>query len=258
MKKGKTMEKKRVGYRIIIGLLIAISLLIPNNYEVKAVLNPYVVFKSPTDGAEYTQGEKATIEFYMLSGGYKNERYSIQVTDPSGKVVYENTKPQTNRNLRTTNCFDFPFYEYVDTTNLAAGKYTVYCRAQMYADYEWRDTSDEGQTWYFTVKEKPIEIKDNTLTVKGKTVKVKYKKIKKKAQNIGISKAISIKNAQGKISFIKKSGNKKIKINKSTGKITIKKGLKKGTYKVKVKVSASGNTKYRAITKQVIFKIKVK
>ena len=49
------------------------------------------------------------------------------------------------------------------------------------------------------------------------------------------------------------------RISKKTGKLVIKKGLKKGTYKVKVKVKASGNANYKASGwKSVIFKIKVK
>ena len=51
---------------------------------------------------------------------------------------------------------------------------------------------------------------------------------------------------------------KKIVINSKTGNITVKKGLKKGTYKVKVKVTAAGNTDYKKVTKTVTFKIKVK
>ena len=42
------------------------------------------------------------------------------------------------------------------------------------------------------------------------------------------------------------------------GKVTVKKGLKKGTYKVKVKVKAAGNKNYKAATKTVTFKINVK
>ena len=58
-----------------------------------------------------------------------------------------------------------------------------------------------------------------------------------------------------------KSFKKYFKINKSTGKVTIKKNskMKKGTYKVKVKVKALGNTNYKASgTKTVTFKVKVK
>jgi len=42
----------------------------------------------------------------------------------------------------------------------------------------------------------------------------------------------------------KRSFKKYFKINKTTGKVTIRKGLKKGTYKVKVKVKALGNSNY--------------
>ena len=57
---------------------------------------------------------------------------------------------------------------------------------------------------------------------------------------------------------IKYNGNSKITIAKSTGKVTVKKGLKKGTYKVKVKVKAAGTSNYNALTKTVTFTIKVK
>ena len=42
------------------------------------------------------------------------------------------------------------------------------------------------------------------------------------------------------------------------GNITVKKGLKKGTYKIKVNVTAAGNTTYKAVTKAVTVTIKVK
>ncbi len=53
----------------------------------------------------------------------------------------------------------------------------------------------------------------------------------------------------------------RIKINKTTGKVTIKKNkkMKKGTYKVKVKVKAKGNANYKASAwKKVTFKVIVK
>ena len=56
-----------------------------------------------------------------------------------------------------------------------------------------------------------------------------------------------------------KSFKKKFKINAKTGKVTIKKKLKKGTYKLKVKVKAAGNANYKASAwKAVTVKIKVK
>ncbi|MBQ7504431.1 MAG: starch-binding protein [Ruminococcus sp.] len=104
-----------------------------------------------------------------------------------------------------------------------------------------------------TIKIKVVK-RANPMTVKAKTVKAKANKktvIKK-------SKAFTIKKAKGKVVFKKVKGDKKITINKKTGKITVKKGLKKGkTYKFKVKVTAKGNTAYKAKSKTVTVKIKV-
>ena len=102
----------------------------------------------------------------------------------------------------------------------------------------------------------------NPIEVTAKTKTIKAKKLKKKAQKI---KALSVEYAEGKVTYkLVKSGiSKKIrklcKIN-SKGVITIKKWkkAKKGTYKIKVKVTAAGNRHYKAkkITKTVKVKIK--
>ena len=103
----------------------------------------------------------------------------------------------------------------------------------------------------------------NTLTAKGKTVPVKYSKLKKKAQTINRTKAIKVSKAKGTVTYtkykvIKKKFAKKFVVNKKTGKITVKKGLKKGTYKVWIKVKAAGNKTYKPLTKKVKVTIKVK
>ena len=100
--------------------------------------------------------------------------------------------------------------------------------------------------------------KANTLTVKAKKPVVKYKNLKKKKQTIARKNAITVSKAKGKVTYKKASGNKKITVNKKTGKITVKKGLKKGTYKVKIKVTAAGNSTYKAKSKTFAVAIKVK
>ena len=99
----------------------------------------------------------------------------------------------------------------------------------------------------------PLKIK------KGKTYKVKYSKLKKSKVKVPYTSVITFTNkGQGTLTFKKKSGNKKIKISKA-GTVTVKKKLRKGTYKVKVKVRAAGNSNYNASSyKTVTFKIKVK
>ena len=99
----------------------------------------------------------------------------------------------------------------------------------------------------------------NTLDVKGKTATIKYSKLKKKNQTLKVSKVIKTTDkGQGTVTYKKKSGNKKITINKKSGKITVKKGLKKGMYKLKIKVTAAGNAKYESATKAVTIKVEVK
>ena len=91
----------------------------------------------------------------------------------------------------------------------------------------------------------------NTLTAKGKTATVAAGK------SVAIAKGITAKNAKGKLTYVKKSGNAKITV--KNGKITVKKGLKKGTYTIKVNVKAAGNANWKAKTvKNVAVKVKVK
>ena len=79
-----------------------------------------------------------------------------------------------------------------------------------------------------------------------------------------IIQAMAVSNAQGKVTYKlssakkgKKSKKKYFTVAKS-GKITVKKKLKKGTYKVKIMVTAAGSSTYKAAVKTVTVSIKVK
>ncbi|MBR5181792.1 MAG: hypothetical protein IKW88_06020 [Clostridiales bacterium] len=106
----------------------------------------------------------------------------------------------------------------------------------------------------------------NTLSVAPKTAKVKYKKLKKKKQTVKRAKVMNVNNAQGNVTYkltaVKRGKSKKYKkyfsINATTGNVTIKKKLKKGTYKVTCNVTAAGDSDHSAATKTVTFTIKVK
>ncbi len=97
------------------------------------------------------------------------------------------------------------------------------------------------------------------VTVKAKTLKAK--KLKKKKLTV---KAITVKKAKGKITYkiIKKGTTakifKKISINKK-GVITFKKGkYAKKTYKIKVQITAAGNSKYKKKSLSRVIKVKIK
>ena len=108
---------------------------------------------------------------------------------------------------------------------------------------------------------------ENTLSVKGRTATVKYSSLKKQTRTLKRSQVIRlVKRGQGTLSYKyvtakkgSKSFSKYFKINKKTGKLIIKKGLKKGTYKVTVKLKAAGKGKYKASSwKKAVIRIKVK
>ena len=99
--------------------------------------------------------------------------------------------------------------------------------------------------------------KPNTMKVTGKTVTVKASKLKKKNQTVKAKKAVTVKKAIGRVTYAKASGNKKITV-ASNGKITVQKGLKRGKYKVKIKVTAEGNSKYLPLTKKITVTVVVK
>jgi uncharacterized repeat protein (TIGR02543 family) len=109
----------------------------------------------------------------------------------------------------------------------------------------------------------------NPLKIGAKTASVKYKKLKKKTQTLAVTKVIKFtKKLNDKKTYTlvsakkgSKSFKKYFKFNKTTGKVTIKKNkkMKKGTYKVRVKIQALGNSNYNAsAVKTVTFKVKVK
>ena len=97
----------------------------------------------------------------------------------------------------------------------------------------------------------------NTVKASAKTASVKLAKVKKANQVIKRANAIAVSGAKGTVTYAKASGNAKIVVNTKTGNLTVKKGLAKGTYKVKVKVKAAGTANYKAATKTVTVTIKV-
>ena len=115
----------------------------------------------------------------------------------------------------------------------------------------------------FTIK-KPVErrigklLQPMKVKAKKKVFPVKRSKVKKKKQSVSGRKIFEITNAQGNISYYKMGVSSKLSINRATGTITVKKGTKKGTYSITVRVSANGNVRYKAGSRSGRIKIKVK
>ena len=84
---------------------------------------------------------------------------------------------------------------------------------------------------------------------------VSYSALRKKSQVFTLGASVSSK---GTLTYAKTAGSSAFTVNKTNGKITVKKGLKKGTYKIKVKISAKATANYNAGTKTVLVTVRVK
>ena len=111
-------------------------------------------------------------------------------------------------------------------------------------DYKWTD----GTTTKKTVKWKIVKA-PNTLTVTGKQASVKFKKVKNADQFIARKNVMVVKQNKGEVTFQKTKGNKNILVDKVAGSVKVSKGMKKGTYNIKVKVTATGNAGYKVGSK---------
>ena len=100
----------------------------------------------------------------------------------------------------------------------------------------------------------------NPMNVAGKTVSAKYNK--KKASTVKAATAYNFKKkAVGAVSYsrVSKGSSKWLAVNSKNGNITVKAGAPKGkTWAIAVKISAKGNGNYKATSKTVTAKVKVK
>lgn len=136
-------------------------------------------------------------------------------------------------------------------------------------NHDWDDAlierptaNEEGEvesTCQWCGKIKTTYVPADSWSVKGKTASVKYSTLKKKSVTISRQAAVSLSGCDYRdITYKKISGNSKIAVNSKNGKITVKKGLKKGSYKLKVKVMSASGVLYDASEKAATVTIKVK
>ena len=103
---------------------------------------------------------------------------------------------------------------------------------------------------------------DSTLIAKAKKAKVSVsrKKVAKKSLKLASNLTAGVAKGQ-QITFASASSKavaKKFKVDVNTGRVTVAKGTKKGTYTVKVKVMAKQNGVYKAAARTVSYKVVVK
>ena len=123
------------------------------------------------------------------------------------------------------------------------------------------DVNELVKEGHLRVSVTPIVRMDSIMIAEGKTVKIKSKSGKlEKTKKITAKKAYSIKNQAGQVTFKKVKANKsskKFTVNEKTGKITVRKGLKRGIYRLRVNISDSGSKDYKPFDKNVTVRIKV-
>ena len=204
--------------------------------------------------AELKNGAKVTV----FAGGENS--YAVNGSSSIGKtVISSNSTFEMISDGHAFNCFS-PSDELKElgamvNTAAAAEGATAWNKTTWLTRYKYvkfpEDASEE-------IGPEP-ELKDNPLSVKGRTASISYSKLRKSSRKLSVSKVISFTSrGKGKITYTKLKGNKKITINRKTGKVTVKKGLGKGTYSVKVKVRAAGTDEYKPAEKTVTFVIRVR
>ena len=118
------------------------------------------------------------------------------------------------------------------------------------------NSSYKPKTVAVTVTIKVVTAK-NPITVKGNTVSFTTDDLAAGDKIIARSEALTINKAMGTLAFAKNIGSEGISVDPSTGDITVAGGLEAGTYKIEIKVKASGNSNYKSGSRSAIVTIKV-
>ena len=108
-----------------------------------------------------------------------------------------------------------------------------------------------------TAKVLTIKIAKKAPTIKTKigTKNLSYNALKKKAQVFTLGTSV---NSKGTLTYKKLSGSSAVSVNSKTGRLTVKKGLKKGTYRVKVQIKSAAKGNYTAGSRTVTVTVRVK
>ena len=203
----------------------------------------------------YYPGNNTSGKLSMDGVTFSTEKMTIP-TIGSSSVVTEVTVPLDEMRQTYLN----NLYLYVDVMKkldgevsgiiFDKGKFNINSTHTLYWDTLKKISNDTGDTEKPAVKQKNPTIRTK---VSSKTFTVSL--LKKKSQSFTLGASL---NSKGKLSYKKTSGSSGISVNSKTGKITVKKGMKKGNYKIKVQIKAAAKGNYKAGTKTVTIIVKVK
>lgn len=219
--------------------------------------------------ATIANDKKQTVPVTALQSGVTNLKTNITLNQSSYSLKVNATLPVLLSKSSTTITYSGHWPEYsmpvVDTPKLGVKDTTIATYSDnklvgVKAGTTKMTASLYGKKVTLSI---PVTVTSNTSTAKKTpTIKaattsktIKYTALKKKAQTFGIGAST---NSKGALTYKKTSGSAKLTINKSTGKVTVKKGTKKGTYKATIQVKAAAKGSYKAGSKSITIKVVVK
>lgn len=213
---------------------------------------------SPVSTGNYKAGESINVKLGINKYYYSYSSNGRKLNSPNSVILRFSKGEFAHTSV-------FSFYEADIGTSLSdkftppsAGKYTVRVG---YSTSSVNGLANDNYIGKYSIEVKPGK-KSNTISVKTSTKSVKANLLIK--SNLSV-KPITIKNAKGAVTVVKvKKGTdkkiyKKITVKKKTGVITFKKGkYAKKTYKIKLKITAKGNSDYKSKTVNKVVKVRVK
>ena len=205
----------------------------------------YTVWYRAKDTDKYASSAAKKIKVTIAALSIKLESQSAKYSGNEPKLTVKSIK--YGKKPLSKKLTDYKI-TYSPATFKKVGKYTVKFKCIKSGSYNGKTGTVE-----FT-----IEKAANPISVKlKKAPSAKASDLKKKQKTFKVSDVLTIKNKKTKVTYDIKSTNKKITIDPTSGTIKLAKGLKKGNYKVTVKVKAAANTNYKAKTKSVDMTIKI-
>ncbi|MBR3327075.1 MAG: hypothetical protein IKG22_07105 [Atopobiaceae bacterium] len=97
----------------------------------------------------------------------------------------------------------------------------------------------------------------NGMRVRRTTRKVAAARVARKKR---VVRPLRVTGASGRVRYrrLSKGSSKRLSVNRRTGRVTVRKGTKPGTYTVRIRVAAAGDANHRAAAKTVTCKVVVK
>jgi hypothetical protein len=97
---------------------------------------------------------------------------------------------------------------------------------------------------------------EQEITVTKKNRTVKYSRLRKKAQTV--TGAVAVTGARGKLSYAGEDESGYLSVSKKTGDITVAQGTPKGTYEIRITVTAKATANYKKAVRTVTVRIRVR